>query len=314
MKTTRWTLAVVLSVSMFGVVPSAWGGLTENGLEAFLDFTKAPNSGGTGAGSVYVDKTGNGNNAELQWNFDMSTGAFYHAARPAPFGPAVGTNGGWVDIDPQSNLTSLSQGTIEFWMTQPYGDNAPMWSAVGLQASRVIDDGFANGWETWHDKGGATRYAISGRTGGVDDFGFLRNHQYDTENREQWIVRWDGSNIEISARLYDSGTTQIECAPECSMTNTAFYTDSIPSTEQLLQGVQLLRLGARNNESEAHITGDPDAVQPAATRLELFRVYNRVLSNAEIDANYVAFNTPEPSSLLLTIAGASMMLRRRRQR
>lgn len=313
MKKMRWTLCVLSAVSMLAAVPMASGGLTAGGLQAFLDFTKPPNSGGTGAGGVYVDKTGNGNNAVLQFNTAQTTGAYYDATRPAPFGPAVGFNGGWVDIVPQSNLTSLTQGTIEFWMTQPYGDNAPMWSAVGLQASRVLDDGFANGWETWHDKGGATRWAIGGRTNGVDDFGVLRNHEYYTENREQWIVRFDGSNVEISARLYDNGTSQAECAPECSLANTGFYTDTTSAGGvQFLQDMQLLRLGARNNESETG--GDPHAIQPAASRLELFRVYDRVLSDAEIDANYVAFNTPEPSSLLLTIAGATMMLRRRRAR
>lgn len=317
MKRTRWILCLMAAVSMLAAVAPAPAQLTEAGLEAFLDFTKPPDIGGTGAGSMYVDKTGNGNNATLQFNTNQTTGAFYDANRPTPLGPAVGFNGGWVDIVPQANLTSLTTGTVEFWMTQPYGDNAPMWSAVGFQASRTLNNGFWDGWETWHDKGGATRFSVSGRSGGVsgapDDFVSLTNHPYYTENREQWIVRFDGANVEISARLYDNGTSQIGCAPQCSFTDTNFFTASVPDGGvQFLQGIQLLRLGARNNESDTG--GDPHAIQPAASRLELLRIYDRVLSNAEIDGNYVAFNTPEPSSLLLTIAGATMMLRRRRQR
>ncbi|MDP7348128.1 MAG: PEP-CTERM sorting domain-containing protein, partial [Phycisphaeraceae bacterium] len=187
-----------------------------------------------------------------------------------------------------------------------------------LQGSHTLDDGYANGWEMWLDRRSGKRAYASGRISGADKFSLLAGTGlFNNSLRDQLVIRFDGDNVEFFARTYNAGATVTDIG-DPGYTSIGGAIDAATGMA-MLQGLDLLRIGARNNESEAHIPagGNPDSILQASTFADVFRVYDRQLTDAELLQNFINYNgailrIPEPATLTLLATGGLTLLRRRR--
>lgn len=319
--------AVVLLAASSG---ASAGYVVSEGLMTYFDFTKAPDIAGdlngpggiAGANSIYKDKAGSGNTAKTKMDNLASTGSFHDPRDPrasGPLGPGVALNGGWLDIIPNAAITDLTTGTIELQISSHPGiDNSCSYCGTPLQGSHTLDDGFANGWEMWIDRRSSKRAFATGRIGGVDKLSTLAGPGLlNNSLRDQLVIRFDGDDVEFFVRTYNYDATEANLG-DPSYTSTGGQIDTATGMA-MLQGLDLLRIGARNNESEAHIPagGNPDSIMHASTFADVFRIYDRQLTDAELLQNFTNFNgailrIPEPATLTLLATGGLTLLRRRR--
>ena len=326
----RKLMYVLAVLGVLACGPAAYGFVVADGLEAYLDFTKAPDVGDGNSGSVYVDKTGNANNATLSLNNRATTGAFFNASRGGPWGPAVRLNGGWVNLDAGGSMSSLASGTVEIIISSMASIDNAISVGTLFNPAWAVDDGYKNGWEVWIDRRAHLRRVFhGGRVGGLDAFSHgISGGIYPVDTapgpeggwRDQYVVSWDeAGNVTFMVRSYNADGA---VAHDISTTTLWSAGPTASGASQFLNGMVMARIGARTNDADAW--NPIDGVNEASaileepyhyTHVEIFRVYDRVLSVDEINQNYEEYNAeiPEPATMVILVGGTLAGLLRRRR-
>jgi len=274
------------------------GQLVTDGLEAYLDFTAPP------AGVIVADQTGNGNNATLITGADPDGGG---PVTGVPYWQGTGIRlfGGWIDVDPSGSLNTLSSGTVEvIYDDMPIIDNAissgtPLSVANPGNASGREDD-----WEIWvdHRTLPARRFYLNGRNGdaGVNELDTSVTHHMtavDTEQREQHFAQWDGvsKQARLVSRFYKDGVLTVGTSPWVS-------TGAMPDFLSVATNV---RFGGRHYTDPTNgPIWNPMEAPYYRSVANILRVYNRVLTDAEMEKNWFAYNEPFSTGIPATTTWA----------
>jgi hypothetical protein len=249
-----------------------------DGLECYLDFTENP------GGTSVIDQTGNGNNATLVTGPDPDGGG---PATGVPHFEGTGIRffGGWIDIDP-TGLNSLGSGTIEIiYDDMPITDNA-ISTGTPLSVANAGNTGRDNDWEIWVDHRTLANRAFNfnGRVANVEQINgaFVTHHMtsVDTMQREQHFAQWDGATNEarLVSRFFKDGVLTVDSSPWVS-------TGTMPD---FLTAATNIRFGGRNTVNDTMEGPHYRSVG------NILRVYDRVLTDAEMLQNWDAYNGPVP--------------------
>jgi hypothetical protein len=293
---------IVLAVAVCWAGGSvAQGFIVSNGLEAYLDFTVNP------GGTSVIDKTGNGNNGTLV-NGPDPDGAGPVTGVPHWDGTGVRFFGGWVDVDPSGSIDTLSSGTMEFIIDgMPITDNS-ISTGTPLSVANAGNTGRDHDIEVWLNhrfQPGTARSHFSGRAGAGDeiDTSYIANMQNtDGGQREQYFIQWDGGTnmARLVGRFNRNGSIVVDQTPWVG-------TGSMPD---FLSAAINVRLGARNNGNAAM------EAPHYQSEVNIFRVYDRILDDAEMLQNWDQYNAeiPEPATIGLLTLGGILGLRRRNRK
>jgi hypothetical protein len=253
--------------------------ITGAGLHCYLDFTVDP------GGTTVIDQTGNGNNGELI-NGPDPDGAGPVTGVPHWDGTGIRFFGGWIDVDPTGSLNTLGSGTLEVII-----DNMPITDTVistgaPLSVANTGNTGRDNDFEIWLDhRVLANRSAhFNGRVGGVDQIDVTYLHGMDIPDgghREQYFVQWNGGTgqARLVGRHQAGGVLTVNSTPW----------EPTGSMPDFLSAAINLRLGARNNGNS------PMEGPHFNSQVNILRVYDRILTDAEMQQNWDVYNGPIPS-------------------
>lgn len=297
-------LALVAVMALWGAVSVAQAYVVSGGLECYLDFTVDP------GGTAVIDKTGNGNNATLISGPDPDGGGPATGV-PTWDGTGVRFFGGWVDIDPTGSLNALTAGTLEIIYDDMPIIDTQISTGTPISVANpgnAAGDGRTEDWEIWIDHralGGRGAY-ISGRVGGADQFGTSYVHGMyipDSMQREQYFAQWSGGQVRLVGRYYLNGVVTTNASPWVS-------TGSMPA---FLSAATNVRFGGRQYE-EPYASSNPMEPPYYRTVGNIFRVYDRVLTDAEMLQNWNEYNAeiPEPATMSLLLLGGLLGLRRKK--
>ena len=275
-------------LALFITVSAAQGvDIVLDGLECYLDLTKDPNAANPG---LVPDLTGNGNDGTLISNPDPDGGGPATGV-PTFDGAGIRFFGGWMDVDPCGTLNTLSEGTLEIiYSNMPIIDNAISAGALLGVANPGNDagGGRSDDWEIWVDHRTLVNRtgALSGRDGnaGVDEFITNIIHGMnlgDGSQREQYFAQWSGGQARLVGRFYVGGVLT-------TMASTWVSTGSMPA---FLSEATNLRFGGRHYPNPLDAATEPPYYY---TTGNVLRVYNRVLSDEEMEQNWNAYNGPIP--------------------
>lgn len=250
------------------------GQLVTDGLEAYLDFTVPP------AGVIVVDQTGNGNNATLVTGADPDGGG---PVTGVPYWQGTGIRlfGGWIDVDPTGSIDSLSSGTMEIIMDEMPMINTAISNGTLLSVANTGNGGRTDDIELWLDHRVLSNRSnhISGRVGGAGQFDTGYFHGMgapDGSQREQYFIQWDGGTdlARLVGRHQSGGSLQVMSTPW-------FTTGLMPD---FLSAAVNLRIGFRHDGTS------PLEAPHYQSEVNILRVYDRVLTDAEMEQNWFAFN------------------------
>ena len=278
---------IVLAVAICWAGGSVTQGfIVSNGLEAYLDFTVDP------GGTTVIDKTGNGNNGTLHSESDPDGGGPATGV-PTFDGSGIRLFGGWINVDPSGSLNTLSSGTLELIYDDMPIINNSISTGTPLSVANpgnAAGGGRSDDWELWVDhRTLANRgFSFNGRVGGVDQFGAGVTHHMtavDTEQREQHFVQWDGvsKQARLVSRFYKDGVLTVG-------TSSWESTGTMPD---FLSAATNVRVGGRHYEEPYYSTNASESPY-YRTSARILRVYNRVLTDAEMLDNWNAYNGPVP--------------------
>ena len=291
-----------IALTLWGGSPVAQGDLTLSGLECYLDFTVAPlpadpggdpNNPDPNSLPTVIDQTGNGNNGTLHSESDPDGGGPATGV-PTFDGSGIRLFGGWINVDPSGSLNTLSSGTLELIYDDMPIINNSISTGTPLSVANpgnAAGGGRSDDWELWVDhRTLANRgFSFNGRVGGVDQFGAGVTHHMtavDTEQREQHFVQWDGvsKQARLVSRFYKDGVLTVG-------TSSWESTGTMPD---FLSAATNVRVGGRHYEEPYYSTNASESPY-YRTSARILRVYNRVLTDAEMLDNWNAYSTPIPT-------------------
>jgi hypothetical protein len=267
---------------------TASGQLVTGGLEAYLDFTAPPSD------TTITDQTGNGNNAILVTGPDPDGGGPVTGV-PTWNGTGVRFFGGWIDVDPTGSLNTLGSGTLEVIIDNMHIVDTLISTGASVSVANTGNTGRDNDFELWLDhRALVDRSAhFSGRVGGVGQFdtSYLNGMgPADGGQREQYFVQWDGgaNQARMVGRHQKGGVLTVSSTPWVA-------TSGMPD---FLSAAINLRLGARNDGNARMEHAHYQSV------VNILRVYDRVLTDAEMAQNWDAYNEPFSTGIPTTTTWA----------
>jgi len=307
---------IVLAVAICWAGGSVTQGfIVSNGLEAYLDFTVDP------GGATVIDKTGNGNNGTFVTGMDPSTGGPSVNGVPYWDGSGVRFNNGFVDLNPAvGTIGSLTSGTIEIIIDDHKIIDTQIASLNVLSVANTGNDaaggyGREYDWEVGldHRYNGVTKNYFSGRVNGADQLSTNTGHHgmlpADGSQREQYFVQWEGTTNQarLVGRFQSGGSLTVMSSPWATTgTMPDFLSDAIN-----------LRFGGRNYDHPDMGEHWNSGEKPYYTSVgNILRVYDRVLTDAEMLQNWNEYNAeiPEPATIGLLTLGGILGLRRRNRK